>query len=471
MAPFKKTTRALRFMEVTQLSNENQLSLSKSPILRYITFIVLYFSQGIPEGITIFAIPAWMAMNGKSALEITGYSAIIIIPFSLKILLAPIFEKFTYLPMGRRRPWILFGQFGILCSLIALANVPDPLNNMFTLTAVVLCVHVFIMFQDIATDSLVIDVVPIEQQGKANSFMWGSKTIGTSISIFIGSWLINNHGFLNTVLIMSISVFFIMFVPLFLRERKGEKLLPWTKGETSPDALFLQVDTWTKLFKSFKQAVLLKNTLFLLFTAFVAMAGMHFMRTMLPLFTIQELGWDNVFYSKIYSTSILAGGIAGMLIGAFIIQRYGIIHLIQGSLFLSMVIAVTMAFSKPLWENVNFVTVFIALFCIFLTLINIGLLALAMHLCWKRISAMQFTFCMTVFNAGMASGAALLGYLRSNFEWQMLFIAFGLILIISMIILKFIKTNRHREQVEFLESEYLHVLKAEGSLLVKSESA
>lgn len=458
-------------MKITAKDNKEEAVLSESHRLRYFTFIALYFSQGIPEGLTIFAIPAWMAMNGKSTLEIAGYSAVIIIPFSLKILLAPLFERFTYLPMGRRRPWILFGQFGILCSLIALAFVPDPLSNMVTLTAVVLSLHIFTMFQDIATDSLVIDVVPVEQQGKANSFMWGSKTIGISISIFIGSWLINNLGFSYAVLIMSVSVFFIMFVPLLLRERKGEKLLPWSEGKTSPDALYLQVDNWGKLFKSFKQVVLLKNTLLLLFAVFAAMAGLHFMRTMLPLFTIQELGWDNIFYSKIYSTSNLAGGIAGMFIGAFVIQRYGIIRLIQGSLSLTVLIAVIMTFLTPQWENVKLVIGFIALFCTLLTLINIGVLALAMHLCWKRISAMQFTFCMTVFNAGLASGAALLGYLRSNFEWKILFLAFGLILIAAMIILKFIRTNRHREQVEYLESKYLDVLKAEGSLLVKAETA
>lgn len=42
-------------------------ALSDSSPLRYLTFIVLYFSQGIPEGITTYAIPAWLAMSGKSA--------------------------------------------------------------------------------------------------------------------------------------------------------------------------------------------------------------------------------------------------------------------------------------------------------------------------------------------------------------------------------------------------------------------
>ena len=328
--------------------NQNIPALSENSILRYFTFIVLYFSQGIPEGITIFAIPAWMAMNGKSTLEIAGYSAVVIIPFTLKILLAPMMERYTYLPMGRRRPWLLFGQFGILCTLIALSFVQNPLDNIFLITVVVLCVHIFIIFQDIATDSLVIDIVPIEQQGKANSFMWGSKTIGTSISLFVGSWLINQYSFSNAVLIMSIPVLLIMFVPLLLKERKGEKLLPWTKGQTSPVSAFLSIDSWGKLFNSFKQVVLLRNTLLLLIAVFIIMAALHYVRTLLPIFTIKELGWNNVLYSKIYSTYNLLGGIIGMIIGGFVIQRFGIIRLIQGSFLLMAILAVTMALALPI---------------------------------------------------------------------------------------------------------------------------
>jgi MFS transporter, PAT family, beta-lactamase induction signal transducer AmpG len=458
-------------MEVAALATKERESLSESRTLRYVTFIVLYFSQGIPEGLTLFAIPAWMAMNGKSIVEIASYSAVVMLPFSLKIMLAPMMERFTYLPMGRRRPWLLFGQAGILSCLLALALVPDPLNNMLSMTAVVLCLHTFIMFQDIATDSLVIDIVPFNQQGKANSFMWGSKTIGTSTSLFLGSWLINNYSFSYATLFLSASVFFIMFLPLFLRERKGEKLLPWLEGKTSPDALILKVDSWGKLFKSFKQVVLLNNFLLLLSAAFVTMASLQFMSTLLPIFTIQAYGWDNVFYSKVYSTSNLLGGITGMILGAIIIQRYGVVFLIQRCLILLALLGVAMAAATPLWGERRFVIGFIAIFCTLWTLIFIGILALAMHLCWKRISAMQFTFCMTILNAGLASGAALLGVLRSNFEWQILFVVFALMILLSMSVLKFIETRRHREQVEMLENQYLHGLKAESSLLARPETA
>ena len=128
------------------------------------------------------------------------------------------------------------------------------------------------------------------------------------------------------------------------------------------------------------------------------MAALHYLRTLLPIYTIQELGWDNVFYSKIYSTSNLLGGIIGMLIGGFVIHYFGIVRMIQGSLFLVALLVLSITVSPSLLKDNIFVYVFITLFCTLLTLITIGALALAMHLCWKRISAMQFTFCMTIFN-------------------------------------------------------------------------
>ncbi|MBK8080494.1 MAG: MFS transporter [Saprospiraceae bacterium] len=303
----------------------------------------MYFSQGIPEGITLFGIPAWMAMNGKSASEIATYGAIVMIPFSFKIFLAPLMERFTFLPMGRRRPWLLFGQLRIFCSLIGLSFVPDPLNNLTLLIAAVVCVHVFIMFQDIATDSLVIDIVPFEQQGKANSFMWGSKTVGISISLALGSWLINQHGFSTAILLMSVSICFIMLIPLLLRERQGEKLMPWSSGATSPVSAVLKIDSWGKLFLSFKKVVLLPNTLLVCLIIFISKGALTYIETLLPIFSIQELGWNNLDYSNTYSSTKLVGGVIGMVIGGIIIARIGALRFFKFAFFWQ-------DYSPHLWE-------------------------------------------------------------------------------------------------------------------------
>ena len=115
-------------LQIKIKANSKLPALSEHPFLRYFAFAILYVAQGIPEGMTIFGIPAWMAMNGRTPAEIGTYGAIIFIPFSFKILVAPIIERFTFLPMGRRRPWIIFGQLGLAASFMAMSMVPDPLT-------------------------------------------------------------------------------------------------------------------------------------------------------------------------------------------------------------------------------------------------------------------------------------------------------------------------------------------------------
>ena len=102
-------------------------ALSEHPFFRYFSFAILYVAQGIPEGMTYFGIPAWMAMNGKTPGEIGAFIGVIGIPWSFKIVVAPLMDRFSFLPMGRRRPWVLFGQLGLIVSFIAMSmavNIP-----------------------------------------------------------------------------------------------------------------------------------------------------------------------------------------------------------------------------------------------------------------------------------------------------------------------------------------------------------
>ena len=429
--------------------------LSEHPILRYISFAILYVGQGIPEGMTIFGIPAWMAMNGKTPAEIGTYGAIIFIPFSFKIIVAPFIERFTYLPMGRRRPWIIFGQLGLAASFMAMSIVPDPLNNIRLLTIVGFCVSTFITFQDIATDALVIDIVPLHQQSKANGFMWGSKMIGTAASLAIGTWLLNNHGFFVAISCLSITVGFIMLVPILFRERAGEKLLPWTAGITSPYAEALQLGNWTRIFKSLFSVLRLPNSFLLVVVLFIMLTALAFMRTLFPIFTIQELGWTNKGYSEIYAVTSMVGGIFGMLVGGLLLEKFGKIRMISVYLMLLIAITTGMAFSKPLWNNSFFIIGYITLFNLLFTFIAIGLFATAMQLCWKGISALQFTLYMAIYNLGQTAGAALIGPLRKYLNWEYTILSFSVIAAVALILIQFMRIKNHLQQLKKLDEKVL----------------
>ena len=428
-------------------------ALAENSSLRYFSFSILYIAQGIPEGITIFAIPAWMAMNGKTPVEIGAYVAVVMLPFSLKILVAPLIERFTFLPMGRRRPWIIFGQLGIVLSFMTMSFLPNPLENISLMTALGFCVSIFITFQDIATDALVIDIVPMHQQARANGFMWGAKIIGTAASLALGTWLINHYGFFTAVFSLSLMVILIMLVPLLLRERPGEKLLPWTTGATSPETSKIHPHSWAKIFKSLWSILKLPNNILLVLTLFIMLSALAFMRTLFPIFTIQALGWSNQEYSQIYASTSLVGGILGMLAGGFLLERFGKIRMISVYLIILMLLTAIMAFSKSAWGEDLFIMAYMAAFNTLFVFSAIGLFATAMQCCWKRISALQFTLYMAIYNLGQAAGAALIGPLRNNLSWQYTILSFSAMAAIALIVIQFMRIKNHLKQVEELENK------------------
>jgi PAT family beta-lactamase induction signal transducer AmpG len=78
-----------------------------------------------------------------------------------------------------------------------------------------------------------------------------------------------------------------------------------------------------------------------------------------------------------------------------------------------------------------------------------------MQLCWKRISATQFTLYMAISNLGLAGGAALMGQLKNVFDWEYVFLTYIVFAIVMLILMKFIKFEKHQKRVDELELKHL----------------
>jgi PAT family beta-lactamase induction signal transducer AmpG len=139
-------------------------------------------------------------MNGKSPGEISGYIAVLGIPWSFKIVNAPFMDRFTYLAMGRRRLWILIGQTGLIISLIIMALISNPVDDLLWLMILGFANSFFTVIQDIAVDGMAVDILPSDQQARANGVMWGSKVVGKSLTVVMGSWMLNVIGISLTMI-------------------------------------------------------------------------------------------------------------------------------------------------------------------------------------------------------------------------------------------------------------------------------
>lgn len=436
------------------MSKENSIpSLSESAFLRYFNFIALYFTEGLPQGMLFIGIPAWMAMEGKSPSQIGGFAVACSAPWTFKFLIAPLMDRYTYLPMGRKRPWVLFGHLGLICSLIAIAFVPDPLNNLTLFYSAAFLLSSFGAIQDAAGDAMAVDVIPDDQQARANGYMQGARMIGSSLALVLGSWILNKYSFEYAMLTLCIMVIIITFVPLLLREQKGEKILPFMIGGISIESQKRQMTSWKTILAALYKVFRLRNSLIVVVLLFVTQGSYNFFETLLPIFAVKITGWSNVFYSQVFATADLIGGIGGMVAGGFLIERFGKKKMIYIYLLIIIGMVVMLGLSKPFWQSTNLMYGFILTYRMFNAFAKIGVFAIAMQCCSKNVSASQFTIYMTMGAMGSIAGAALIGPIKENFSWEITFIVFVSFLLLACLLMAFLNIDKHIAKLTALEEE------------------
>ena len=415
LAPAKRTVgrwRAARHRSV----------LSEHSLLRYAALTLLYAAQGFPYGLLSVAVPAYMAQQGLSPAQIGSYMAIILLPWSLKLINGPIMDRWSFLAMGRRRPWVLAAQAGMIGTSLALALVPDPLEHLALLTACGFAINFFTAFQDVATDGMAIEIVPVDQQPRANSFMWGGKALGKSGAVYGGSLLLDGYGLAGAMVAHTAAVGVVMLVPLLLRERPGERLLPWTRGQASEIARHLQLEGWRDIGRSLLKVVVWPVSLRAAACMFLFSLGTGFLDALLPVFTVQELGWDHTDYSGLNATAGFVAAIIGALAGWILIELLGRQRTIAAGATLLGLASVAMGLMPELWEQDLPAQAYIAAYLLIDVLVIIAFLSLMMAICWRRVGATQFSLYMAISNMGTSSGNALLGPLEAALSYPNLFL-------------------------------------------------
>jgi PAT family beta-lactamase induction signal transducer AmpG len=175
---------------------------------------------------------------------------------------------------------------------------------------------------------------------------------------------------------------------------------------------------------------------------FISQGGFKYVSTLLTIFTVKELGWTNVDYSNYYAIAQLIGGIAGMLIGGILIDKFGKKRMMNVYFLSSVVLIIALTFSKTYWANRNLIFAFMVIQNVIVTFASIGSYAIAMQCCWKKVSASQFTLFMTIANLGQMTFAALIGPVKENFNWQISLFAFAIFIALAWVVLQFLNIDK-----------------------------
>ncbi len=141
-----------------------------------------------------------------------------------------------------------------------------------------------------------------------------------------------------------------------------------------------------------------------------------------------------------------------MLIGGFLIDSFGKKRMMNIYFIGMVLLTAALSFLKMYWVNKTFIYSFMMIYNVLYTFACIGIFAIAMQCCWKKVSASQFTMYMTIGNLGRIALAALIGPITSNFNWQVALIAFAVMITLAWLIMQFLNINKQVERVVHLEN-------------------
>jgi MFS transporter, PAT family, beta-lactamase induction signal transducer AmpG len=186
---------------------------------RLTAFFLLYVTEGIPLGFTAIAIAAQMRRQGLGPAAIGAFVGSLYLPWAFKWAVGPFVDTISSQRFGRRRTWIFAMQIGMIATLFVAMGI-DFVHQIALFTAVIFLHNAFAATMDVAIDALAVSVLPEDERGSANGFMFAGASVGQVVGGSGVLFLINVMPFSSTYFFVAAAIFAItVFVVLPLREK------------------------------------------------------------------------------------------------------------------------------------------------------------------------------------------------------------------------------------------------------------
>ncbi len=409
-------------------------ALSDNPRVRYATGSIMYFSQGIHKGLLAIAMPAWLASQGVGPAEIATYLAVIVLPWAFKLVTGPLMDRYEFLPMGRRRPWVIGAELGVLFSLLALVFVDRPAEQIGLLTLIGLLINSFAATQDVAVDGMSIDLTPVREQGRLNAFMSFGKAIGWGASAAVSGVLLTTWG-LKTAAILAAAVGSIpLLVILFVREREGERALPWTRGKA---ATVQRADTsFGAVFRGINKVLWVRGSLIVMAIMFFDGLVYGYAQALMPIAAVNLFGYTTAQWSQLVAMMGLIGAVIALSIGP-LIDRLGAKRMLFLVITLVGIHAFLIAQTQYLWQNSTYVRVMLSIYVMMLPVVMVSMIALAMAICSSTLATTQFAIYMSVANLGHSAGSKIYGMVAVQSTYAQSYALLGVFAVVLIVVIMF----------------------------------
>ena len=434
-------------IEATPSSSEEGNTLVESYRARVLTLCALYVAQGIPWGFITVTFVTYLAVEGVSAGQLAFLLTLGTLPWSVKFLWGPIIDRYQFPEMGKRRPWILIAQSGMIVVLSSMLLIPNMSSNVNLVGIMFLVYNIFTALQDVSTDALAVDVLKPHEFEKVNSYMFTSKAVGGIIGGAGLGTIIGFVGIKGAIVLQIPILVVIMLVPLFMTERPGEKLYPWSEsvGESETENA-IEKNNFKEIFENIKIAFSFRSAqLGILLSLIISLS--YFLIPVLPLLFVRELGWTEEQFNATKGGIILIVTMLGYMVGGQLGKQFGGKAIIIYSAFTTALITAFWGMNENLWSNGFFMMVIWSLQTFVWAMVSINIYSLMMRITWTEVGGTQFTGYMAMMNLSAIIGYQLTAPLVAMFDYSTLFYIAALLETVIILGAMFIDPEETRREM------------------------
>lgn len=307
---------------------------------------------------------------------------------------------------------LIGGGFGAICFL-ALYFI-NPVEHLLIFAILQMAGHVGITFLMSASSAWAIDICSENERGKASGALKAGEAISFGLTAVVFSLISLNYGYSIVFPITSIGILLFLILPFITKEVKIKR-----KKE--------------KIFSKVVAELRKKTTQLIAFLGPVISIGGGITIIAAPIFASEFLKL-NVAQVGIISAVGLLIGVPSSYIGGFLADKIGRKKTIYIAIIPSVFLYLLLIFIESLWILVPYyILIFLGGF------ITATLLTMYMDVTNKEIAATQFSLLLSIANIGYFGGSSIAGILISSIGFDGLFLILALLLIPSLIILRFIK--------------------------------
>ena len=278
--------------------------------VRLFVAFLMGISSGLPLLITLTLMQAW-ATDANVSLKTIGLMSLIGLPYTLKFVWAPIFDRFTLPFLGRRRGWLIVTQILLMASIVAM-GLTDPGAGELSLTFFVaagLFIAFFSASQDIVIDAYRREDLANSELGLGSSYYIYGYRIGMIIVASGGLILADHVSWTMVYFIMALCLVPGILTTLLCKEPKITVATPVSFKESV-------IEPFTEYFK--RDGAVLILVFILLYKVGDNMAG----ALTTPFYL--EIGFSKTEIGSVVKFFGLWATILGSFLGGVIIVKTGI---------------------------------------------------------------------------------------------------------------------------------------------------